>query len=111
MRKRSIITIVIMIVVIAFSCHKDEQLPCYECTTTRIVDLMAARADTNIIFEGYPDTTITVEFKCNMSEDDVWSYEHPGYGQLSLIIPSSTVPGGIQLISTSSTSCVIKNVK
>ena len=73
--------------------------------------MIVARADTNIVFEGYPDTTIKVVFKCNMSEDDIWSYEHAGYGQLAMIIPSMTIPGGIQLIQTSSTTCVVMDIK
>lgn len=112
MIKRSLIAIVILIVAIAFSCQKAEQLPCYECTTTRISNLIAGRADTIIVFPGYPDTTTTVIIRCNMSEDDIRRYEHSGFGQLSHMYPPSvTIPGGIQSIQTSSISCVKMDVK
>jgi hypothetical protein len=83
---------VVLIVLLAFACTKEDKSVCYICTTTYIVT-------TDQTVPGYPAST-TVDFElCDITAEQAADFEQTNKGS------ESDVVGGVTYSSSHSTKC------
>ena len=83
------------------ACNKEETLPCYECVSTNIIT-------TAPILDGFPDTINNSKEVCNMTQDQIRSYELDYGGSYSVVIPNDIHPDGVLFQFVFSRKCTIK---
>lgn len=101
------LTILFLTIYVIDACKKDEPLPCFECISRTIVTLNPVGTADQL--PGYPDTIYRTEEICNMTEDQIRTYEQGYGGSLSLQQPSNIYPDGILMQTFFYRSCHKKN--